>query len=78
MGGGNALVRRKMKAIFITGAASGIGLGAAKRFAKEGWFVGLADIDAAGLRTALDAIGRGNGATYLLDVRDRAAWDDAL
>ena len=66
------------KAIFITGAASGIGLGAAKRFAKEGWFVGLADIDAAGLRAALDAIGRGNGATYLLDVRDRSAWDDAL
>ena len=66
------------KAIFITGAASGIGLGAAKRFAKEGWFVGLADIDAAGLRAALDAIGRDNGATYLLDVRDRSAWDDAL
>ncbi|HUO88966.1 MAG TPA: SDR family oxidoreductase [Rhizomicrobium sp.] len=66
------------KAVFITGAASGIGLAAAKRFAKEGWFVGLADINAAGLKAALDAIGRENGATYLLDVRDRAAWDDAL
>ncbi len=67
------------QAIFITGAASGIGLGAAKRFAKEGWFVGLADINAAGLKGALDAIGGpGNGATYLLDVRDRAAWSDAL
>src|SRR5262249_17720572 len=66
------------KAIFITGAASGIGLAAAKRFAGEGWFVGLADINAAGLKSALDAIGRDNGATYLLDVRDRAAWDDAL
>jgi NADP-dependent 3-hydroxy acid dehydrogenase YdfG len=66
------------RAIFITGAASGIGLAAAKRFAKEGWFVGLADINAAGLKAALDAISRENGATYLLDVRDRAAWDDAL
>ena len=66
------------KAIFITGAASGIGRGAALRFAREGWFVGLADIDAAGLKAALDAIGRDNGASYLLDVRDRAAWDDAL
>eukprot|EP01035_Chromulina_nebulosa_P013670 gene13670-18138_t len=37
------------KSIFITGAASGIGLATAKRFAKEGWFVGLADIDATGL-----------------------------
>jgi NAD(P)-dependent dehydrogenase (short-subunit alcohol dehydrogenase family) len=66
------------KAVFISGAASGIGLAAAKRFAKEGWFVGLADINAAGLKSALDAIGRENGATYLLDVRDRDAWDDAL
>jgi len=67
------------KAVFITCAASGIGLGTAKRFAKEGWFVGLADVNAAGLKAALDAIGGpSNGATYLLDVRDRAAWDDAL
>ena len=66
------------KAVFITGAASGIGLAAARRFAKEGWFVGLADINAAGLKAALDAIGRDNAATYLLDVRDRDAWNDAL
>ena len=66
------------KAVFITGAASGIGLGTAKRFAREGWFVGLADINAAGLKAALDAIGRENGATYLLDVRDTSAWRDAL
>ena len=45
------------KAVFITGAASGIGLAAARRFAKEGWFVGLADINAAGLKAALDASG---------------------
>lgn len=67
------------KAVFITGAASGIGLGTAKRFAKEGWFVGLADVNAVGLKAALEAVGGpSNGATYLLDVRDRSAWDDAL
>ena len=66
------------KAVFISGGASGIGLDAAKRFAKEGWFVGLADINPAGLKSALDAIGPSNGAIYLMDVRDRAAWDDAL
>ncbi|ALL14419.1 SDR family oxidoreductase [Caulobacter henricii] len=66
------------KTIFITGAASGIGLASAKRFASEGWFVGLSDIDVAGLKTALAAIGPDNGATFKLDVRDREAWDNAL
>ena len=66
------------KTIFITGAASGIGLASAKRFASEGWFVGLSDIDVAGLKAALAAIGPDNGATFKLDVRDREAWDNAL
>jgi NAD(P)-dependent dehydrogenase (short-subunit alcohol dehydrogenase family) len=66
------------KAVFITGAASGIGLAAAKRFAAEGWFVGLSDIDATGLKAALVAIGPANGSTHRLDVRDRAAWTAAL
>lgn len=34
-----------MKSVFITGAASGIGLETARRFASEGWFVGLYDIN---------------------------------
>lgn len=71
-------IRSGRKAIFITGAASGIGLAAAKRFAAEGWFVGLADINAAGLKDALAAIGAANGSTHTLDVRDRKAWDKAL
>lgn len=62
------------KSIFITGAASGIGLAAAKRFAAEGWFVGLADIDAAGLKLAQAALGAGNCSVHKLDVRDRAGW----
>lgn len=64
--------------IFITGAASGIGLATAKRFAAAGWFVGLADIDAGGLENALQAIGAGNGVVIALDVRDRAQWTAAL
>ena len=66
------------KAVFITGAASGIGLASAKRFAAEGWFVGLSDIDGIGLKAALVAIGPANGAIFKLDVRDRAAWAAAL
>ena len=30
--------------IFITGAAAGIGAATARRFAANGWFVGLADL----------------------------------
>jgi NADP-dependent 3-hydroxy acid dehydrogenase YdfG len=66
------------KTIFITGAASGIGLGAARRFAREGWFVGLADIDKTGLKSALAAIGPGNGLVLDLDVRDRGHWTRAI
>ena len=66
------------KSIFITGAASGIGLATAKRFAAEGWFVGLADIDATGLKLAQGALGAGNCSLHKLDVRDRAAWKKEL
>jgi NAD(P)-dependent dehydrogenase (short-subunit alcohol dehydrogenase family) len=66
------------KTIFITGAASGIGLASAKRFAGAGWFVGLSDVNKAGLSAAHQAIGADNGSVHVLDVRDREAWDNAL
>ena len=67
------------KAIFITGAASGIGLATAKRFASAGWLVGLSDIDGPGLKSALAAIGGDNaGFTVLHDVRKEDEWERAL
>jgi NADP-dependent 3-hydroxy acid dehydrogenase YdfG len=66
------------RAIFITGAASGIGLATARRFAAGGWFVGLADIDAKALPAAMLGIGPDNGATFRLDVRDRGSWKREL
>ena len=66
------------KAIFVTGGASGIGRAIALRFAREGWFVGLGDVNDGGMAET-EAL-TGNGFTYrhVFDVRDRAAWDEAL
>ena len=66
------------KAIFITGGASGIGQAVAKYFAAQGWRVGLADINAAGLEATRAMLPAGMATTYLLDVRDRARWSDVL
>lgn len=69
------------RAIFITGGASGIGLAAARRFHREGWTIGIGDIDRAGMARAAEELGggRSGGAfTALLDVRDRAGWAGAL
>ena len=41
------------KSIFITGAASGMGLETARLFAERGWFVGGYDVDATGLDLSL-------------------------
>lgn len=67
-----------MKAIFITGGASGIGRAVALKFAGQGWFVGIGDIDQAGMAETVRLIGTDHTFATVLDVRDRAAWDAAL
>jgi NAD(P)-dependent dehydrogenase (short-subunit alcohol dehydrogenase family) len=66
------------RSIFITGGASGIGRAVAVFFAERGWFVGIADIDQAGMAETMGMIRDGSATTHTLDVRDRAAWDAAL
>ena len=65
------------KAIFITGGGSGIGRAVALRFAREGWLIGLADVNEAGLAQTAALLPAGASWTTRLDVRDRAAWDTA-
>jgi NAD(P)-dependent dehydrogenase (short-subunit alcohol dehydrogenase family) len=65
-------------AIFITGGASGIGRAMAQRFGAEGWFVALADIDAAGMAQTGALLPAGRWSAHGLDVRDAAGWDAAL
>lgn len=60
------------RAVFITGAAAGIGRATALSFARNGWFVGAYDIDEVGLKTLAEEI-EDLGATVLtghLDVTD--------
>ena len=49
------------KVAVVTGAASGIGLGLAKRFAAEGMKVVLADIEDGPLETAVAQISKDGG-----------------
>ncbi len=62
------------KAILITGAASGIGLATARRFAAEGWFVGGLDSNAGNLA----GLAQEGAWTRALDVTDRPAQRAAI
>ncbi len=66
------------KAIFVTGGASGIGRAIALYFAERDWFVGVGDVDEAGMRETLGLMKHGFSFQHTFDVRDREAWDRAL
>ncbi len=66
------------KAIFITGGGSGIGRATAQLFASKGWFVGLADVNAAGLAETAALLPEGASSQHVMDVRDRDQWRGAL
>jgi NAD(P)-dependent dehydrogenase (short-subunit alcohol dehydrogenase family) len=59
-----------MKSIFITGASAGIGKATALLFADKGWFVGIADVNAAGLEELKRCASGEIGYLGPLDVTD--------
>ncbi len=67
-----------MKAILVTGGGSGIGRAVAVRFAREGWRVGLADIDACGLVETAAMLPPERVSTHQMDVRDPSEWEHVL
>jgi 3-oxoacyl-[acyl-carrier protein] reductase len=73
--------RHKGRVAVVTGAASGIGLGVARRLAAEGARLSLWDRDAEGLKRAAAELGaKTHGAKshhVPLDLTDHAAVDDA-
>lgn len=68
------------KVAFITGAASGIGAGTARRFAQEGAFIALADVQQeAGEQLRDEIVEAGGQAIYLTcDVSDPASVEQAI
>ena len=60
---------------FITGAASGIGRATAERFAKEGWWIGAADLDERGLERLRADLGPDRCRTWRLDVTDAGRFE---
>jgi len=65
-------------AVFITGAAAGIGRATALRFAQEGWCVGLTDVDADALQALQRELPQGQAWSCRLDVTDAQGWQAAL
>ena len=71
--------RTGRKVVVVTGASAGVGRAVAKRFAKEGFDVGLIARGQAGLDAAADDVRRlgGRAAIYKCDVADAQAVDAA-
>ncbi len=68
----------RRQAIFITGAASGIGRATAGLFARRGWLVGGVDVDEPGLASLQEELGESDCFTSRLDVSDKPAYDAVL
>lgn len=65
-----------MASIFISGGAAGIGLATAERFGREGWTVGVYDVNKEALAEVKAK--HPQWITGELDVREAEQWEEAL
>ncbi|PWR19288.1 SDR family oxidoreductase [Zavarzinia aquatilis] len=66
------------KSVFITGAARGIGAAIARRFAREGYFLGLVDLNADGVAALARELGPDRCFHAALDVTDFSSFEKVL
>ena len=78
IGSNDVAIEENRKTIFITGAASGMGLATARLFSERGWYVGGYDVDVGGLQALATELGAQNCIVGPLDVTDRANYTKAL
>ena len=69
---------KEQKAIFITGAAGGMGKSTAKLFLEKGWFVGCYDIDKNNLINLENELGNEGIIYELLDVTNKSHFEECL
>lgn len=72
---GDTMMRFRDNVVAVTGGGSGIGLGIARRFAREGARVAVLDLNGATAQTAAQEVG---GMDVQLDVADKASVDAAV
>ncbi len=63
---------------FVTGAANGIGKAIVQALVKDGWRVGAADVDDAGLQRLLAELGEQHVSIFHLDVTNVSQWQACL
>ena len=80
IGSNDVAIEEKRKTIFITGAASGMGLATARLFSERGWYVGGydVDVDVDGLQALATELGAQNCIVGPLGVTNRANYTKAL
>ena len=70
--------RQGPRSVLVTGAAHGIGRATAELFAREGWVVGLYDVDVDGVEQVRAGLAGATTAGGRLDVTDADEWERAL